>query len=40
MEIMVEFVLFAREFPLDKVYEKIGIEKGEKERLEEADFQR
>lgn len=37
MEIMVEFYLFSTDFPVEEVYEQIGIE-GELQRLEEASF--
>ena len=37
MEIVVEFILFSSEFPVEEVYKKIGIE-GESQRLREASF--
>lgn len=39
MEIMVEFILFSEKFPIDEVYEKIGIVEGKKEDREEAQFE-
>lgn len=37
MEIMVEYILFSPDFPIEEVYKKIGIE-GESQRLREASF--
>lgn len=37
MEIMVEFILFSSDFPVEEVYKKIGIE-GESQRLMKASF--
>lgn len=37
MEIMVEFILFSPDFPVEEVYEQIGLE-GEMQRLSEASF--
>lgn len=37
MEIMVEFILFSPDFPVEEAYKKIGIE-GEPQRLQKASF--
>lgn len=37
MEIMVEFILVSHDFPLEEVYEKIGLD-GKKEHFKEAIF--
>ena len=38
METMVEFILVKEDFPIDEVYEKIGIAGGTKESLEKKIF--